>query len=480
MTSVSKVTRRGFIAGISAGALAPSFGVLGAGAAPKVDVLVIGAGLSGLNAALLLEELGASVQVIESRSRIGGRLHTLYNLPGHPEVGGNTMASGYARMIDMARKVDVKLVDYGPRIFGSAPPQLILGDQFFSKSDWIESSLNPFPEEFREKMPWEYIGARLAGNNPLRASADWLKDEHSALDVPLHQYFQTLGMTDAEVGMAYDMAPYYGASAWEVSALMYMFNLRWIAEQATMGSSVYAVEGGNQRLPEAMARRLKNEVRLDQEVLAVDQESDGVRVRCRNGKTYRASYVVCSLPFSKVRDLSLRPGLQDTQRRAVATLNYQRNTLVFLVPRRPFWEADGLSPTMWTDGTLGTVYAQRFGEDPKEVTGLVVNTRGWVADRLDRMGSDAAQAFVIQEIERLRPAAKGALEAGGFHSWWLDPHAAGDWAIFAPGQVGLLPTMAQPHGRIHFCGEHTATMNRGMEGAMESGERVAMELAMKI
>ena len=83
--------------------------------------------------------------------------------------------------------------------------------------------------------------------------------------------------------------------------------------------------------------------------------------------------------------------------------------------------------------------------------------RRWMADRLDRMGPADAQATVIREIEKLRPAARGALEAGGFHSWWLDPHNAGDWAIFAPGQVqGLLPTMAQPHGRLHFCGEHTA------------------------
>jgi monoamine oxidase len=36
--------------------------------------------------------------------------------------------------------------------------------------------------------------------------------------------------------------------------------------------------------------------------------------------------------------------------------------------------------------------------------------------------------------------------------------------------------MAAPHGRIHFCGEHTALANRGMEAAMESGERAAIEV----
>ena len=106
--------------------------------------------------------------------------------------------------------------------------------------------------------------------------------------------------------------------------------------------------------------------------------------------------------------MGISPPLQGTQRQAVTTLPYMRNTLVFLVPKRPFWEADGLSPSMWTNGLVGTVMAQRFGDDPDEVTGLVVNARGWVADRLDRLGPADAQAAVIGEIERLRPAAKGA------------------------------------------------------------------------
>jgi monoamine oxidase len=36
--------------------------------------------------------------------------------------------------------------------------------------------------------------------------------------------------------------------------------------------------------------------------------------------------------------------------------------------------------------------------------------------------------------------------------------------------------MAKPAGRLHFCGEHTATGARGLEGALESAERVALEI----
>jgi monoamine oxidase len=84
---------------------------------------------------------------------------------------------------------------------------------------------------------------------------------------------------------------------------------------------------------------------------------------------------------------------------------------------------------------------------------------------------------VITEYERLRPAAKGLLEPAGIKSWQTDPFAGGDWAIWAPGQVTeSLPALIKPAGRLHFCGEHTATTNRGMEGAMESGERAAQEV----
>jgi hypothetical protein len=55
------------------------------------------------------------------------------------------------------------------------------------------------------------------------------------------------------------------------------------------------------------------------------------------------------------------------------------NTLLFVVPKKKFWEADGVSPSMCTNGPAGAVMAQRFGADADEVTGLVVNPRGHIA-----------------------------------------------------------------------------------------------------
>ena len=73
--------------------------------------------------------------------------------------------------------------------------------------------------------------------------------------------------------------------------------------------------------------------------------------------------------------------------------------------------------------------------------------------------------------------AKGKLKVADFKSWYNDPFSCGDWAVWQPGQIKeFIQSLSKPIGRIHFCGEHTALSNRGMEGAMESGERAAQEV----
>ncbi|MCA3254699.1 MAG: FAD-dependent oxidoreductase, partial [Alphaproteobacteria bacterium] len=49
--------------------------------------------------------------------------------------------------------------------------------------------------------------------------------------------------------------------------------------------------------------------------------------------------------------------------------------------------------------------------------------------------------------------------------------------VLGPGQVRLLPALGAAHGRVHFCGEHVSTTQRGMEAASESGIMAAAEAA---
>lgn len=54
----------------------------------KVRVAIVGAGISGLRAASVLERHGVEVQVLEGRDRVGGRIHTTRTKDGVPRDMG--------------------------------------------------------------------------------------------------------------------------------------------------------------------------------------------------------------------------------------------------------------------------------------------------------------------------------------------------------------------------------------------------------
>ena len=80
-------------------------------AATDFDVIVIGAGLSGLHAATTLENVGLRVLVLEAQRRVGGRIHSMRQLGGTAEAGGTYIGSGYERVIAAAKRHDVELMD---------------------------------------------------------------------------------------------------------------------------------------------------------------------------------------------------------------------------------------------------------------------------------------------------------------------------------------------------------------------------------
>jgi monoamine oxidase len=103
------------------------------------------------------------------------------------------------------------------------------------------------------------------------------------------------------------------------------------------------------------------------------------------------------------------------------------------------------------------------------------------AEKLDSLGDRERHRYAERELARLRPAAKGAVEAVATTSWATDRFAGGAYPCYAPGQIGRLrPAVARPLGRLHFAGEHTAVTQPGMEGAAESADRAVAEVLARI
>ena len=483
---MKKFNRRDAVKGIGASALVlagcgPRSGTENGLPATDSQVIVIGAGLSGLQAARLLESEGLRVTVLESRNRVGGRVLSYRHIPGSPEAGGTSFGAGYARMMAVIEELGVGLVNLDPILGLFNSRELALGGQIIPAAEWPTHELNVLPEGARQMMPWAHLGFKMFTNNPYPTTPDWISPDYAYLDVSLREYLTGQGETDAVVDLCYNNNPGWGNNADDVSAALVLFAMRFAAAQRGFtgpdGGSMYTAANGNQSVPEAMAAALSGDLLLEQRVTGIRDTGSGVEVHCEDGSRHRADRVVCSLPCSLLRNVALEPALEGMQAEAARSLDSQVVNQLHMVAKRPFWEDDGMSPSMWTDSLAGMILAERKGDTPEEITSLTSWTRGALAIEMDTLSDEEATARIVADIERLRPAAKGQLEVMAYQSWYNDPDAAGDWAVWQPGQVTQFAAhVGRQHGRVHFCGEHTAVANRGMEGALESGDRVAFEV----
>ncbi len=184
------------------------------------------------------------------------------------------------------------------------------------------------------------------------------------------------------------------------------------------------------------------------------------------------------MPFSALRHVHIDPYLEGLQAEAVQTLGYTPVFQAHFVPTQKYWEMDGMPPSMWTDKSPGRFMALKNDpSSPDEVTSCLAYVNGSMALYLDKIRPEDAAELILSDLSEMRPSTKGALKLVKTWSWNRNPFAGGAYAYWKPGQITRFSReMRAPWHRIHFAGEHTAVLNRGMEGAMESGERAAFEV----
>lgn len=445
----------------------------------QLDVVVVGAGLSGLYAAMLLEEQGLSVQVLEGRDHVGGRVKTLKSVPGGVEAGGEIIGAGYARMIDTAKRLGLEL--QSPKFLG--PPgdwMYYLGGKAILKEDWPSSPVNPLSGDDRKIPPQNLLSTLMYRDAPLRGhSLDaWLTPKFAKWDIPATDYLRSKGYNEQTLRLAGIIVHTDRLSDTSALHSMRRYHVSDVAlsNLAPGQSPALQVVGGNSRLPAAMAKSLKKSVLLGKAVYGIDSDAQGVAVHCTDNTQYRARFAVVSMPLPRLQDVLFNPGLPEPLASAVNDVEYGLSIQVHMKVREPYWEKDGLPSGMWTDTGIERFTPLARG-DNGEVSSAVAFINGAEARRFSFMTDLECFEYVTSVAAEIRPSTRGQFELLTVQSCGRDPFGSGDWVFWKPGQITRYAGhMRDGLPRVRFCGEHTAIMQRGMEGAFESGERAAIEV----
>ena len=438
-----------------------------------MDVAVIGAGLAGLHAARACEAAGLKVVVIEADSRVGGRLHTLHDLPGTPEAGGIQIGAGYTRLRKAAGELGVALDSGGGAGAGiaDAPGNLYaVNGVTATPADWPASPGNRLADSERRVEPAALL-RHYARAFPRLASPDGWRDAAPDTDISVLAALRDAGASEEALGLI--AANFNGNSLAGMSQLSLA---RTFAIYASQPGPIATIAGGSQALPEAMAASVRGDVRLGESVRAMREEPDGVTLHLANG-TLRAGHAICTIPFAALRHIPLETALPAPAARMIAELPYTRATFAYIAASEPFWEKDGLPETLWSDDPLiGRVFV--LGSAPPM---LKLWTTGAGADLIDRLPPEEAKRMIVSRIAAMRPASQGKLDVLRLFSWQRNPHARGIYHHIGTGMAADLGATTRHRGlRLHFAGEHLGRAASGMEAAFESAETAVAAVLAKV
>jgi monoamine oxidase len=437
-------------------------------AADTTDVLVLGAGMSGLAAAARLAQAGCSVRVLEARDRIGGRVFSLRGRkwPVPVDLGAEFVQGRVPELFALAQQASLPVVELNGARKQSRGGQLMGADDFLAETHEIMSRL-PSP------------GA----------------GEDQSLDEFLAANFGDASHADARAMARRWIASYDAADPSRISVQFLARERK--AERRIDGDRVFRVVTGYDGIPEALFARIPPErgsVHLDTTVTQVHWQPDSVVVEARGASgsargPFSARRLVVALPLGVLQALPTDPGfVRFTPRlpekeEALRWLEMGHVVKIVFAFKERWWQRsfddelgflissdEPSQPSWWTDYPL---YAPM----------IVAWSGGPAADAVSGLTSEQRADRALEALARLvrvpRTFVEDQVVTWATHDWAADPFARGAYSYVRAGGIEAQACLARPvENTLFYAGEvteltgHHATVH----GALYAGHRAADEV----
>ncbi|RDW72190.1 amine oxidase-10 [Coleophoma crateriformis] len=456
---------------------------------PILDVIVVGAGLSGLQAARTINKAGLSCIVLEARDRVGGKTWTkeMRKKKGHGvELGAAWINdTNQTTMWGLAKEFGLETVEQNTQ------GDCVLID--------FEGERSTFPYG---SLP-EFSAAEKANAAEIR---DKVESDCQEVDVfnPTSTKLDTMTFQDYVVSLGAGKAALANAATWtramlgveptELSALFFLNycksggGLLQMRSDRKGGGQHLRLRKGTQGFSKALASVLpEGSVKLSTPVLAITElPGQNVTEVTTTYKTYLARKVIVSVPTPVYKTISFTPALPPAKTLLSESTKYGYYTKAIIAFKSSFWKSHNLCGLSQSFVGPASVIRDTSTEIDSSYT-LTCFVAGIPGREWSLLPAEEKIDVLLKQVAKVyTPSNDLAFVREQFEDWiaseWLEDPYAG-WgcpcASTAPGVLDATGSepLREVVGNVHFVGTETAGEWKGyMEGAVRSGERGAIEV----
>jgi monoamine oxidase len=433
-------------------------------------VIVAGAGIAGLCCAYELRRRGLEVVVLEAAGRPGGHILTVRDGLAdalYADAGAEHFyRPGYDQLWKYIDEFQLPVIAY-PRRRNLLRP---IHGRLYTSAD-LESPAR-LKEAGYNQREIRYIAEHSLQNLPglyFEKYVERFPDED-------HPFSAGLDALDSITGK--DFLRKEGASEAAASSLggsrsalqvVWHAAIRRKRRMNWLELNLFRIRGGNQRLTDAFAARLREQIRLGCPVTAMEHAKHGVRVSYSDngrGKVEEADHLVTCMPLPVLRRIPVTPAWPPPKRYVIDNMPHDSHCRVIFQTRTRFWKKDGVSPNInLGDFSLGSIW--EMADEVPTARGILIGTAGITTPEK-----------ALAAYRRVYPGTSEDIEISKVVNWINDP-----WAMsclptgLPPGELRKYwPAVREPVGPIHFAGVYADNYPFGMEGAIRSAQHVVSEI----